>query len=56
MHQNVVLLDNGGGLIKAGLGGECDPSAVIPNCGMPAVAAALLAAPLSKCRITIILE
>ncbi|KAH0987250.1 hypothetical protein GBA52_014427 [Prunus armeniaca] len=39
MHQNVVLLDNGGGLIKAGLGGECDPSAVIPNCGTPSTAA-----------------
>ncbi|CAB4288656.1 unnamed protein product [Prunus armeniaca] len=32
MHQNVVVLDNGGGLIKAGLGGERDPSAIIPNC------------------------
>jgi len=29
---NVVVLDNGGGLIKAGLGGERDPSAVVPNC------------------------
>ncbi|KAJ9688670.1 hypothetical protein PVL29_014361 [Vitis rotundifolia] len=30
--SNVVVLDNGGGLIKAGIGGERDPSAVIPNC------------------------
>ncbi|TKY58813.1 Actin-related protein 6 [Spatholobus suberectus] len=29
---NVVVLDNGGGLIKAGLGGERDPSAIVPNC------------------------
>ncbi|KAK7348590.1 hypothetical protein VNO80_23151 [Phaseolus coccineus] len=29
---NVVVLDNGGGLIKAGLGGERDPSSVVPNC------------------------
>ncbi|XP_061338292.1 actin-related protein 6 isoform X2 [Gastrolobium bilobum] len=29
---NVVVLDNGGGLIKAGLGGERDPSAILPNC------------------------
>ncbi|BFG30079.1 hypothetical protein CerSpe_163530 [Prunus speciosa] len=32
MHQNIVVLDNGGGLIKAGLGGECDPSTIIHNC------------------------
>ncbi|KAI4344152.1 hypothetical protein L6164_011416 [Bauhinia variegata] len=30
--NNVVVLDNGGGQIKAGLGGERDPSAVVPNC------------------------
>lgn len=30
--QNVVVLDNGGGLIKAGVGGERDPTAVVPNC------------------------
>ncbi|XP_027334241.1 actin-related protein 6 [Abrus precatorius] len=30
--NNVVVLDNGGGLIKAGLGGERDPSAILPNC------------------------
>ncbi|XP_020209983.1 actin-related protein 6 [Cajanus cajan] len=29
---NIVVVDNGGGLIKAGLGGERDPSAVLPNC------------------------
>ncbi|KAE9608356.1 putative Actin family, folylpolyglutamate synthetase [Lupinus albus] len=28
----VVVLDNGGGLIKAGLGGERDPSTILPNC------------------------
>ncbi|PON94271.1 Actin-related protein [Trema orientale] len=32
MQQNVVVLDNGGGLIKAGLGGDRDPSTIIPNC------------------------
>ncbi|KAL5547798.1 hypothetical protein UlMin_003029 [Ulmus minor] len=32
MQPNVVVLDNGGGLIKAGLGGERDPSTIIPNC------------------------
>lgn len=32
MQSNVVVLDNGGGLIKAGLGGERDPSTIIPNC------------------------
>ncbi|XP_010541716.1 PREDICTED: actin-related protein 6 [Tarenaya hassleriana] len=30
--STVVVLDNGGGLIKAGHGGDRDPSAVIPNC------------------------
>lgn len=30
--SNVVVLDNGGGLIKAGYGGERDPAVVIPNC------------------------
>ncbi|XP_022749664.1 actin-related protein 6 [Durio zibethinus] len=30
--SNVVVLDNGGGLIKAGQGGERDPAVVIPNC------------------------
>ena len=30
--SNVVVLDNGGGLIKAGLGGERNPSTVLPNC------------------------
>ncbi|VFQ83396.1 unnamed protein product [Cuscuta campestris] len=29
---NVIVLDNGGGLIKAGIGGERDPAAVVPNC------------------------
>ncbi|MED6204071.1 Actin- protein 6 [Stylosanthes scabra] len=29
---NVVVLDNGGGLIKAGFGGERDPAAILPNC------------------------
>lgn len=29
---NVVVLDNGGGLIKAGFGGERDPSTILPNC------------------------
>lgn len=28
----VVVLDNGGGLIKAGFGGERDPSTILPNC------------------------
>ncbi|XP_041005684.1 actin-related protein 6 [Juglans microcarpa x Juglans regia] len=32
MSNVVVVLDNGGGLIKAGLGGERDPSTVLPNC------------------------
>ncbi|KAK9269320.1 hypothetical protein L1049_001091 [Liquidambar formosana] len=31
-QSNVVVLDNGGGQIKAGLGGERDPTTVIPNC------------------------
>ncbi|XP_043813652.1 actin-related protein 6 isoform X2 [Manihot esculenta] len=30
--SNVIVLDNGGGSIKAGHGGERDPSTVIPNC------------------------
>ncbi|XP_021277335.1 actin-related protein 6 [Herrania umbratica] len=30
--SNVVVLDNGGGLIKAGQGGERNPAVVIPNC------------------------
>ncbi|GLU09672.1 hypothetical protein SLE2022_265190 [Rubroshorea leprosula] len=30
--SNVVVLDNGGGLIKAGHGGERDPTVVVPNC------------------------
>ncbi|KAA8535125.1 hypothetical protein F0562_030128 [Nyssa sinensis] len=30
--SNVVVLDNGGGLIKAGIGGEREPAAVVPNC------------------------
>ncbi|KAL3532310.1 hypothetical protein ACH5RR_005831 [Cinchona calisaya] len=30
--SNVVVLDNGGGVIKAGIGGERDPTAVVPNC------------------------
>ncbi|KAJ7978948.1 Actin-related protein [Quillaja saponaria] len=30
--NNVVVLDNGGGLIKAGHGGERHPSTIIPNC------------------------
>ncbi|RYQ81732.1 hypothetical protein Ahy_B10g100348 isoform C [Arachis hypogaea] len=29
---NVVVLDNGGGLIKAGFGGERDPAVILPNC------------------------
>ena len=29
--SNVVVLDNGDGLIKAGLGGERNPSTVLPN-------------------------
>ncbi|CAK9133457.1 unnamed protein product [Ilex paraguariensis] len=28
---NVVVLDNGAGLIKAGIGGERDPTAIVPN-------------------------
>ncbi|KAK4481180.1 hypothetical protein RD792_012061 [Penstemon davidsonii] len=32
MSSNVVVLDNGGGLIKAGIGGERDPTYVVPNC------------------------
>uniref|UniRef100_A0A5B7BSF2 Actin-related protein 6 n=1 Tax=Davidia involucrata TaxID=16924 RepID=A0A5B7BSF2_DAVIN len=30
--SNVVVLDNGGGQIKAGIGGEREPAAVVPNC------------------------
>ncbi|XP_051132267.1 actin-related protein 6 [Andrographis paniculata] len=30
--SNVVVVDNGGGLIKAGFGGERDPTCVVPNC------------------------
>ncbi|WOH01026.1 hypothetical protein DCAR_0520404 [Daucus carota subsp. sativus] len=30
--MTVVVLDNGGGLIKAGIGGEREPLTVIPNC------------------------
>uniref|UniRef100_A0A2P2MVX8 Uncharacterized protein MANES_06G056200 n=1 Tax=Rhizophora mucronata TaxID=61149 RepID=A0A2P2MVX8_RHIMU len=30
--SNVIVLDNGGGLIKAGYGGERDPATVVPNC------------------------
>ncbi|XP_057768920.1 actin-related protein 6-like [Salvia miltiorrhiza] len=30
--SNVVVVDNGGGLIKAGIGGERDPACVVPNC------------------------
>ncbi|KAK0572120.1 hypothetical protein LWI29_026436 [Acer saccharum] len=30
--SNVVVLDNGGGLIKAGHGGDRDPEVTIPNC------------------------
>ncbi|KAM7508211.1 hypothetical protein LguiA_018664 [Lonicera macranthoides] len=32
MTSNLVVLDNGAGLIKAGIAGECDPTAVVPNC------------------------
>ncbi|XP_052199836.1 actin-related protein 6 [Diospyros lotus] len=30
--SKVVVLDNGAGLIKAGIAGERDPAAVVPNC------------------------
>lgn len=30
--SNVVVVDNGAGLIKAGIGGERDPTCVVPNC------------------------
>ncbi|CAM0901773.1 unnamed protein product [Alopecurus aequalis] len=30
--SGVVVIDNGGGLLKAGFGGEKDPIAVVPNC------------------------
>ncbi|KAF5725837.1 actin-related protein 6-like isoform X1 [Tripterygium wilfordii] len=32
MSSNVIVLDNGGSLIKAGQGGERDPAIIIPNC------------------------
>ncbi|XP_073007705.1 actin-related protein 6 isoform X3 [Typha latifolia] len=32
MSSSVVVLDNGGGLLKAGFGGDRDPTAVVPNC------------------------
>lgn len=32
MCSNVIVLDNGGGYIKIGIGGERDPTAVVPNC------------------------
>ncbi|KAJ3671210.1 hypothetical protein LUZ60_008636 [Juncus effusus] len=31
-ESNVVVLDNGGGLLKAGFAGDTDPVAVVPNC------------------------
>ncbi|KAK1265666.1 Actin-related protein 6 [Acorus gramineus] len=31
-HNKVVVLDNGGGLLKAGIGGDHSPTAVVPNC------------------------
>ncbi|CAA6672653.1 unnamed protein product [Spirodela intermedia] len=35
--SGVIVLDNGGGLCKAGFGGDRDPVAVVPNClGRPA--------------------
>ncbi|KAG0485777.1 hypothetical protein HPP92_009856 [Vanilla planifolia] len=35
--SSVVVVDNGGGLIKAGFGGDRDPAVVVPNClGRPA--------------------
>ncbi|XP_066355029.1 actin-related protein 6-like [Miscanthus floridulus] len=30
--SRVVVIDNGGGLLKAGFGGDNDPIAVVPNC------------------------
>lgn len=30
--SRVVVMDNGGGLLKAGFGGDKDPIAVVPNC------------------------
>uniref|UniRef100_A0ACD5Y3L2 Uncharacterized protein n=1 Tax=Avena sativa TaxID=4498 RepID=A0ACD5Y3L2_AVESA len=30
--SGVVVIDNGGGLLKAGFGGDKDPIAVVPNC------------------------
>ncbi|GAB2300308.1 Actin- protein 6 [Dionaea muscipula] len=32
MSSNVIVIDNGGGYIKIGIGGERDPTAVVPNC------------------------
>ncbi|XP_031505052.1 actin-related protein 6 isoform X2 [Nymphaea colorata] len=32
LPSSVVVLDNGGGLCKAGIGGDRDPIAVVPNC------------------------
>ncbi|GMH18963.1 hypothetical protein Nepgr_020804 [Nepenthes gracilis] len=32
MSSNVIVLDNGGGYIKIGVGGEREPTAVVPNC------------------------
>jgi actin-related protein 6 len=31
-ESSVVVMDNGGGLLKAGFGGDKDPIAVVPNC------------------------
>ncbi|XP_010230761.1 actin-related protein 6 [Brachypodium distachyon] len=31
-RSGVVVIDNGGGLLKAGFGGDKDPIAVVPNC------------------------
>lgn len=31
-RSGVVVIDNGGGLLKAGFGGDNDPIAVVPNC------------------------
>ncbi|KAF9601401.1 hypothetical protein IFM89_019674 [Coptis chinensis] len=32
MSSNVVVVDNGAGYIKAGIGGDRDPKLVVPNC------------------------
>ncbi|KAL3642960.1 Actin-related protein 6 [Castilleja foliolosa] len=32
MSNAVVVVDNGGGLIKGGIGGEREPTCVVPNC------------------------